>query len=264
MQGIHHILGTALLRAGVSPLQADIVPRGTRVNVFESIYGVFLVLGTIVGVVVVAYMLYNAYKYRAEADKAPDADRPQLGELPKGSGGGRKLFMSFGASAIIVISLIAWTYGTLLFVEQGATSGEDVAGEGPPIEVTVIGFQFGWEFHYERVPGQADGVMTRNELVVPEDRMIRLNVTSDDVWHNFGVPELRVKSDAIPGQYTTSWFVADETTPPGEPYVARCYELCGSGHSGMNADINVTTNGSFSTWYGSQADDQNVTTEATG
>jgi len=265
MQAIHDTLGTALLRAGGVQLQSGLIPRGSRVNVFESIYGVFLVLGTLVGVVVVAYMLYNAYKYRAEADKAPDAERPQLGELPKGSGGGRKLFMSFGASAIIVISLIAWTYGTLLYVEQDALSGNDIPGDGEdPIEVKVVGFQFGWEFQYTNVPGHDDGVTTRGELIVPEDRAIRLNVTADDVWHNFGVPELRVKSDAIPGQYTESWFVAEETTPPGDPYVARCYELCGSGHSQMHADVNVTTQSDFSAWYSGQADDQNVTAEAAG
>ena len=201
MPGIHDTTGFAAL------LQSGIIPRGTRVQVFQAIYDVFLILGTLVGIVVVSYMLYNAYKYRAEAGKGSDADRPQLGELPRGSGGGRKLFMSFGLSAIIVISLIAWTYGTLLYVEQGATSGDTMPGEGEEaIEVRVVGYQFGWEFHYTNVPGQPDGVVTRNELWVPQDRMVKLNVTSSDVWHNFGIPELRVKSDAIPGQYTESWF----------------------------------------------------------
>lgn len=250
MPGIHVTIGFA------APLQSGIIPRGTRVDVFQSIYNLFLVLGTVVGIVVVSYMLYNAYKYRAEADKGPEADRPQLGELPRGSGGGRKLFLSFGLSAIIVISLIAWTYGTLLYVEQGAT-GQQMPGEGEePIEVRVVGTQFMWTFHYENVPGHEDGVTSRHELRVPEDRMIKLVVTAgdDDVWHAFGVPELRVKADAIPGQETTAWFVGEEQAE----YTARCYELCGSGHSQMTADVNVTSQDDFDSWYSQQAEDQNA------
>lgn len=250
MPGIHDTIGFAAL------LQSGIIPRGTRVQVFQSIYNVFLVLGTIVGIVVISYMLYNAYKYRAEAEKGPDSNRPQLGELPRGSGGGRKLFLSFGLSAIIVISLIAWTYGTLLYVEQGATAENQAEGNAAdPVEVRVVGYQFGWEFHYTNVPGHDDGVTARNELWVPKDRMIKLTVTSSDVWHNFGVPELRVKSDAIPGQTTDSWFKGDEVAN----HTARCYELCGSGHSQMQATVVVTEQNNFDSWYSTQADEQNVT-----
>jgi cytochrome c oxidase subunit 2 len=267
MPGIHDTIGAAAL------LQADIIPTGTRVDVFQSIYGVFLLLGTIVGIVVVSYMLYNAYKYRAGAGKGDGAARPELGELPRGSGGGRKLFLSFGLSAVIVISLIAWTYGTLLYVEQGATSADNFEGNAEdPIEVKVIGYQFFWEFEYTNVPGHEDGLTTRGELRVPEDRMVRLNVTSGDVWHNFGIPDLRVKSDAIPGQYTTSWFEGSETGN----YTARCYELCGSQHSQMQADVVVTSQENFDGWYADQmaeetddappenASDGGNTTEASG
>ncbi|PSP83957.1 cytochrome c oxidase subunit II, partial [Halobacteriales archaeon QH_8_68_33] len=82
-------------------------------EVFQRIFLVFLGLGTLVGTVVISYTLYNAYKYRyrEDADPAPDADRPELGEVPEGGGKGKKLFLSFGLSAIIVLSLVAWTYG---------------------------------------------------------------------------------------------------------------------------------------------------------
>ena len=58
--------GSALLRhaafAQVSRTPAD---------VFDNLYLVFLVLGTLVGVVVISYTVYNAYKYRASD---PDAE----------------------------------------------------------------------------------------------------------------------------------------------------------------------------------------------
>ena len=67
----------------------------TTQEVFSSIFEVFLVLGTAVGVVVVTYTLYHALKYRETAGEDPYAGkvaRPQLGELPTGGEGGRKVF----------------------------------------------------------------------------------------------------------------------------------------------------------------------------
>lgn len=220
---------------GLAPLQNGIVPRGSRVQVFQQIFDVFLVLGTLVGVVVVGYMLYNAYKYRADAEdvkRGDEDDLPTLGELPTGGGGGRKLFLSFGLSTIIVVSLIAWTYGTLLYVEQSPPIDED------SLEVEVVGFQFGWKFIYPN--GYQDST-----LRVPVDTSVRLSITSDDVFHNIGIPALRVKSDAIPGQTTETWFIADETGT----YTAQCYELCGVGHSYMTAEVKVMPQEEYEAWY---------------
>lgn len=206
---------------------------------FTEIFLVFLVLGTLVGVVVMAYMMYNAYKYRDGAHRRDEEfDRPRVGELPTGEGGGKKLFVSFGISAIIVISLIGWTYGTLLYVESGPPAVEDEA-EGESLEIDVIGQQFSWQFVYP------NGHSERDQLIVPADTVVELHVTSDDVWHTFGAPELRVKADAIPGQVDETWFIAEET---GE-YEAWCYELCGVGHSRMTADVTVVDQEEFDEWY---------------
>jgi cytochrome c oxidase subunit 2 len=224
------IVGEAILAA---PAQVEVIPRGTREFVFQRIFTVFLLLGTLVGVVVISYMLYNAYKYRDGADVDDGSiDRPRLGELPSGGGGGRKLFTSFILSTIIVISLITWTYGTLLFVESGPPQDDALA-------VEVTGFQFGWEFEYP------NGYSEQGVMRVPVDRAVRLNLTSDDVFHNFGAPALKVKSDAIPGQTTETWFVANETGN----YTAQCYELCGRGHSYMTATIVVMDPDEYEEWY---------------
>ncbi|MEF8868538.1 MAG: cytochrome c oxidase subunit II [Haloarculaceae archaeon] len=227
--GIQHVL-----------LQGGLIPRGTRVDVFREIFVVFVVLGTVVGVVVLGYMLLNAYRYRDGADREDvrkaDGDRPTLGELPEGSGGGRKLFLSFGLSTVVVVSLIVWTYGTLLYVEGGAAAqAED------PLDVEVVGFQFGWKFTYP------NGEQVNGVLRVPADRPVRLTVKSEDVFHNFGIPSLRVKTDAIPGQTTETWFMAEE---PGT-HTAQCFELCGVGHSAMNAEVIVMEPAEYREWYGS-------------
>lgn len=205
-------------------------------EVFNSIFEVFLVLGTAVGVVVVAYTLYHALKYRETEGEDPYAEkvtRPQMGEMPTGGVGGKKVFYSFGISAVIVVSLIGWTYFQLSYVE----SGPDIEGE-EDIEITVEGYRFGWAFIY---PNGFES----STLRVPRNRIVRLDVTSRDVFHNFGIPELRVKTDALPGQTTSAWFTASETAT----HEAICYELCGSGHSQMTATVEVMEQEEYQTWY---------------
>jgi cytochrome c oxidase subunit 2 len=203
-------------------------------EIFPSIYRVFVVLGTIVGVVVITYMIYNAYKYRAGAEHELDIDRPQLGELPEDEGGGRKLAISLSLSALIVIGLIGWTYIALQDVEGG------VPDPSEDINVRVEGFRFGWQFIYPN--GH-----TSTTLRVPEGRPVTLNVTSRDVIHNFGIPEFNIKTDAIPGQTTDIYFVAPETGN----YTAQCFELCGTGHSQMEAKVVVMEPEEYDKWYAS-------------
>ncbi|ELY94976.1 cytochrome C oxidase subunit II [Natrialba hulunbeirensis JCM 10989] len=209
----------------------------TRVDIFEEIFLVFLGLGTLVGVVVIAYTLYNAYKYRDNGDSKADEDLPTLGELPTGGQGGKKLFLSFGLSAIIVISLVVWSYGMLLVVEDGPDTPDEET-----LEVEVEGWAFGWDFEYE------NGIETGGELVIPADTPIWTEVTSRDVWHSFGISDLRVKADAIPGETDETWFVAEED---GD-YLIECFELCGFGHSGMTADVDVRSEEEFEQWVDEQ------------
>lgn len=205
----------------------------TQASVFEEIFLVFLVLGTIVGVVVIGYMLYNGWRYRASVADEP-ADPPRVGELPVGEGGGKKLALSFTLSAIIVLGLIIWSYSAVLYVDQGPEIEENM-------EVEVIATQFAWEFVYE------NGESTTNELVIPQDQFVRFSVTApdNDVWHTFGVTELRIKADAIPGHVSSEWVIADT---PGV-YLAECFELCGAGHSFMEADVIVLPPDQFDEWY---------------
>jgi cytochrome c oxidase subunit 2 len=210
--------------------------RGNQVDVFSELYRVFLGLGTVVGVVVISYLLYNAYKYRTDA---PDAEgkydvaeeesddekvvRPELGELPTDAKGGKKLFLSFGISAFIVLGLVIYSYSLLLYVED--TKDADM-------EIDVEGFQFGWGYEYD------NGFQTDDQLIVPANQTVELNVTSRDVMHNYGLRGLRAKADAIPGQNTRTWFQADAVSEP-RAYQAICFELCGSGHSSMREKVYV-------------------------
>lgn len=226
------------------------IPLQTRAEVFEQIFTIFLGLGTLVGIIVVSYTLYNAYKYRDTDAPTDDEDVPTLGELPTGGKGGKKLFVSFGLSAIIVLGLVLWTYTWLIYVETGP---EESPGEDA-LEVDVEGQAFSWSFEYE------NGVQTSSGgegLVVPEDTAVWVNVTSIDVWHAFGIPDQRVKADAIPGETDVTWFATDSLEEGDGDRVVNedgieCFELCGPGHSNMKSNITVMEEEAFEEWMAEQ------------
>jgi cytochrome c oxidase subunit 2 len=83
-----------------------------------------------------------------------------------------------------------------------------------------------------------------NELHVPVGRAVRVLLTSQDVIHSFYVPAFRVKSDAIPGRYTETWF---EATRPGR-YHLFCAEYCGTLHSGMIGSVVAMEPAAFEEW----------------
>ncbi|QLG48835.1 cytochrome c oxidase subunit II [Natrinema halophilum] len=220
-----------------SALTTPLQQARTRVDVFQEIFLVFLALGTIVGIVVVAYTLYNAYKYRDTGETDSDVNLPSVGELPTGGKGGKKLFLSFGISAIIVISLVVWTYSMLLYVEDPGQQQEE------ELNVEVTGQNFAWFFEYE------NGIQSTATLRVPADERVWLDVTSGDVWHAFGIPDQRVKADAIPGEYDRTWFEAEEA---GQTHEIKCYELCGEFHTSMTGSVQVMEPEAFDEWMNSQ------------
>ena len=50
------------------------------------------------------------------------------------------------------------------------------------------------------------------ELVVPVNKPVILEMTSDDVIHSFFVPYMRLKQDLVPGMMIMAWFDANKTT----------------------------------------------------
>jgi cytochrome c oxidase subunit 2 len=126
---------------------------------------------------------------------------------------------------------------------------------GEALEVQVTGKQWLWQFEYP------DGTRSVNELHVPVNRNIHLVMTSEDVIHDFYLPDMRVKRDVIPGRYTQYWF---KPTAIGE-HVATCAEYCGKGHSDMRARVFVDTKAKFDEWMATGGDEwKNHTPEEWG
>ena len=106
---------------------------------------------------------------------------------------------------------------------------------GEAMEVQITAKQWLWQFEYP------DGSRTVNDLHVPVNKSVKFIMTSDDVIHDFFVPDMRVKHDIIPGRYTEVWF---NPTVMGK-HVITCAEYCGKGHSDMRATLTVENDADF-------------------
>lgn len=83
-----------------------------------------------------------------------------------------------------------------------------------------------------------------NELVVPVNKVVRVQVTGADVIHSFGVPSFGIKVDAIPGRLNETWFKATKTGI----FYGQCSELCGRDHAFMPIAVRVVSDQDFAAW----------------
>src|SRR5215207_1279187 len=113
-------------------------------------------------------------------------------------------------------------------------------------------------------PASKDDVTTLNQLYLPANKQIIVKLRSKDVIHSFGVPEFRVKQDAIPGYTIPVYFIANVTTDEmrtrtGDPefqYEIACAQLCGLGHYRMRGFVTVQTAADFQTWMDQKVKEQ--------
>jgi cytochrome c oxidase subunit 2 len=98
-------------------------------------------------------------------------------------------------------------------------------------------------------PNAKDDITTINALHVPVNKPIVVELTSKDVIHSFGIPVMRVKQDAIPGQKIPVWFEAKKT---GNFEIA-CAQLCGLGHYRMRGYFFSEDPDKFEGWLKEEA-----------
>jgi cytochrome c oxidase subunit 2 len=127
----------------------------------------------------------------------------------------------------------------------------------PKADVTVkaTGKQWYWTYSYpDNGKFEFDSLMAENkqprllavdnEMVVPVNKVIRVQTTGADVIHSFAVPSFGIKIDAIPGRLNETWFKATKTGM----YYGQCSELCGKDHAFMPIAVRVVTDQEFATW----------------
>ena len=131
----------------------------------------------------------------------------------------------------------------------GGHAYEKVKGETPEgdVVVQVMGKQFNWDVTYPGPDGDFgtdEDLIRENELHVPVNKIVRVNLRSEDVLHSFFVPTLRLKQDVVPGREIPAWFEATETGR----YEIPCAELCGFGHYTMRGFLTVHSEEEYAKW----------------
>ncbi len=158
----------------------------------------------------------------------------------------------------------------------------EVEVPAPELTIKAIGQQWYWDYEYvdqglalTSVMLQEDGAAGRlatkpnqprllavdNELVVPVDTTVRVEVTADPtgVIHAFAVPSFGIKIDAVPGRLNETWFNARETGV----YYGQCSELCGKDHAFMPIAIRVVTKDEFAAFIAAFKDGDYTAANAT-
>jgi cytochrome c oxidase subunit 2 len=132
----------------------------------------------------------------------------------------------------------------------------------PKADLTIkaTGKQWFWSFSYpdngpfefdsvmvptkDLKPGQLRLLSVDNEVVVPVNKVVRVQTTAADVIHAFAVPAFGIKIDAIPGRLNETWFKANKEGV----YYGQCSELCGKDHAFMPIAVRVVSEQAFNTW----------------
>jgi cytochrome c oxidase subunit 2 len=143
---------------------------------------------------------------------------------------------------------IAWTAAPALILvvvfvlTLGAMAEINGAGVAPTMRIAATGHQWWWEFSY-------GGIRTANELHIPVETPIALDLTSVDVIHSFWVPELGPKADMLPGTTNHLRLFARRAGS----YDGQCAEFCGVEHAWMRIRVVVQSQADFDAWLNTQS-----------
>ncbi len=148
---------------------------------------------------------------------------------------------------VIVVGIFAWSAVVFVHLKTPPPAADS-------LEVNVIGKQWMWNVQHP------EGHRELNELHVPIGRTVLLQMTSQDVIHDFYVPAFRMKEDVVPGRYTAQWFKA---TKLGSFHLF-CSKLCGMGHADMVGWVTVMTPGDYQAWINNSGGAGNATLVAKG
>jgi cytochrome c oxidase subunit 2 len=195
-------------------------------NEGESIFQLWLgsnVAAIAVGGFVWALIAWAGFRYRKKSDDLPRQVRYNL-----------PVEVLYTAVPFVIIAVLF--YYTVV-VQNEVNDLTPAAEGGADVNITVVGFQWNWQFQHTDAGVQVTGapdVDAIPQLVLPVGQKIRFVEESPDVIHSFFVPAFLFKRDVFPGNLKNTFELTIDK--PGE-YIGRCAEYCGERHYAMNFSV---------------------------
>jgi len=201
---------------------------------------ILLVLITVISVFVLLLLLIIMVRFNAK--KNPEPSKTTHNTL---------IEVIWTVAPIMILVMIAVPSFRLLYKQM----------EVPEADVTIkaIGYQWYWGYEYpddglefealmleddELAEGQPRLLATDTEVVVPVNKVVRMQITAEDVIHSWAIPSFGVKMDGVPGRLNETWFKATEVGT----YYGQCSELCGIRHAFMPITVKVVTQEEYDEW----------------
>jgi cytochrome c oxidase subunit II len=195
-----------------------------------------LVTITIITLFVLALLVIVVVKFNAKANPVPS--RTTHNTL---------IEVAWTLIPVLILVAIAIPSFKLLFLQLDIPKAD--------LTIKATGKQWYWSYAYpDNGKFEFDSLLAQdkkprllgvdNEMVVPVNKVVRIQTTGADVIHSFAVPAFGIKIDAIPGRLNETWFKA---TKLGMFY-GQCSELCGKDHAFMPIAVRVVNDQEFAAW----------------
>ena len=189
--------------------------------------------------IVVLLMTFFAIKYRARPGHSAEYDK---GDSKK------NVIISICMGMMVFLTVDVVIEG-MAFKDLKEAFWKFPKGENV-VKVEIMPQQFAWNFRYAGLDGDFatadDLIPAQNQMHIPVNTPVVIQIAPYDVIHSFFIPNFRVKVDATPGMVNTLWFQATET---GRFEIA-CAELCGNSHYRMKGILTVDSHEDYQKWFG--------------
>jgi cytochrome c oxidase subunit II len=226
-------------------------------------HNVLLVIITIITLFVLGLLITVMVKFNSRANPTPSRTTHNT-----------IIEVAWTLIPVLILVSIAVPSFRLLFLELDIPKAD--------LTIKATGKQWYWTYTYPDAKIEFDSLLAcdeartkctaprllavDNNIVVPVNKIIRVETTGADVIHSFAVPAFGIKIDAIPGRLNETWFKAEKTGM----YYGQCSELCGKDHAYMPIAVKVVTDEEYAKWLVdakkqfSSARDQNYASAADG
>jgi cytochrome c oxidase subunit II len=246
------VVGAALVTAGGTafaelgqPAPWEYKLQGSATQVMDDItsfHNWLLITITLITLLVLALLAIIVVKFNAKANPVPS--RTTHNTL---------IEVAWTLIPVLILVAIAVPSFRLLFLELDIPKAD--------LTIKATGKQWYWSYAYPdngkfefdsllacdeaRQKCQEPRLLTvDNEVVVPVNKVVRVETTGADVIHSFAVPAFGIKIDAIPGRLNETWFKANKVGV----YYGQCSELCGKDHAYMPIAVRVVSDQDFAAW----------------